>query len=321
MSSPAICGSIDLPMRPAVPILAASLLIPFAVLTAHAQAPVGEVYSSDAAVHGSVQMAAGGMQVMSGSQVAAGARPATMKLARGGSIRICPNTIVTVSSSMSGRSLLYSVSKGDIEFHFDLSSEGDAVQTPDFRIQFIGPGHFDLAMCANERGELRLRGKNSSAAIIVSEMLGDGVYQAPAGSSLDFHGGSVRDVTPPDGTICGCAEPPPLPQEQQRVTEVAKQEPPPPSPPVQQELPPETHVQIEAPFIFHGDEPNADLFYTVAKMGTDKKLTLQLAPTVLPPKKAPSAEIKTVALESPPKKESRGFFKRIGSFFGKIFGS
>jgi hypothetical protein len=266
-------------------------------------------------------MVGAGMQVMSGSQVAAGARPATLRLSRGGLVRICPNTIVSVAASMSGRSLLYSVSKGEIEFHFDLSSDSDAVQTPDYRVQFIGPGHFDLAMCANDRGELRLRGKNSNAAIIVTEMLGDGVYQAPAGSSLDFHGGSVRDVTPSDGTLCGCAEPPPLPQEQQRVPEVAKQEPP-PTPPVQQELPPETHVQIEAPFIFQADEPNADTFYTVAKMGVDKTLTLKLAPTVIPPsKKAPTAEIKTVAMDQPPKKASKGFFKRIGSFFGKIFGS
>jgi hypothetical protein len=306
-------------MRRAVPIFAASLLIPFATLSAHAQAPVGEVYSSDASVHGSVTMVGNGMQVMSGSQVAAGARPATLRLSRGGTIRICPNTIVTVSSSMSGRSLLYSVSKGEIEFHFDLSSEGDAVQTPDYRVQFIGPGHFDLAMCATDRGELRLRGKNSNAAIIVSEMLGDGVYQAPAGSALDFHGGSVRDVTASDGTLCGCAEPPPLPQEQ-RVIEVAKQEPS-PSPPVQQELPPETHVQIDAPFIYEGNAPSADMFYTVAKMGIDKTLTLKLAPTVIPPaKKTAPADLKTVALERPPKKESKGFFKRIGSFFGKIFG-
>jgi hypothetical protein len=321
VSSTAICGSIDLPMRRVVPIFAASLLIPLATLSAHAQAPVGEVYSSDASVHGSVTMVGSGMQVMSGSQVAAGARPATLRLARGGTIRICPNTIVTVSSSMSGRSLLYSVSKGEIEFHFDLSSDGDAVQTPDYRVQFIGPGHFELAMCANERGELRLRGKNSNAAIIVSEMLGDGVYQAPAGTALDFHGGSVRDVTPADGMLCGCADPPPLPQEQQRTIEVTKQEAP-PAPVAQPVLPPETHVQIDAPFIFHGDEPNSDTFYTVAKMGIDKTLTLKLAPTVLPPskKKSAPATVSTVAMERP-KKESRGFFRRIGSFFGKIFGS
>jgi len=307
-------------MRRAVPIFAASLLIPLATLRAHAQAPVGEVYSSDASVHGSVTMVGSGMQVMSGSQVAAGARPATLRLSRGGTIRICPNTIVTVSSSMSGRSLLYSVSKGEIEFHFDLSSEGDAVQTPDFRVQFIGPGHFDLAMCATDRGELRLRGKNSNAAIIVSEMLGDGVYQAPAGSALDFHGGSVRDVTVSDGTLCGCAEPPPIPQERREI-ELARQEPPPPSPPVKQELPPETHVQIEAPFIYEGNAPSADMFYTVAKLGIDKTLTLKLAPTVIPPaKKVPPAEVKTVAMEQPSKKASRGFFKKIGSFFGKIFG-
>jgi hypothetical protein len=277
------------------------------------------VYSSDASVHGSVTLVASGMQVMSGSQVAAGARPATLKLARGGAIRICPNTVVTVSSSMSGRSLLYSINKGEIEFHFDLSSDSDAVQTPDFRIQFIGPGHFDLAMCATDRGELRLRGKNSNAAIIVSEMLGDGVYQAPAGSALDFHGGSVRDVTPSDGTLCGCEEPPPLPQEQQRATEVAKQVEP-PAPPVKQELPPETHVQIDVPFVFHGDDPSGDAFYTVAKMGIDKTLTLKLAPTVLPPSKKTSGSLQTVAME-PSKKQSRGFFKRLGSFFGKIFGS
>ncbi len=304
-------------MRRAFPTLA---IFPFALLSmAQAQGPVGEVFASDASVHGSVIMASGGTQVMSGSQVAAGGRPATLKLARGGTVRICPNTILTVSSSISGRSLLYSMNKGEIEFHFDLSSEGDALQTPDFRIQFIGPGHFDLAMCANERGELRLRGKNSNAAVIVSEMLGDGVYQAPAGSSLDFHGGSVRDVTPGDGFLCGCAEPPPLKPEPQ--VEVAKKEPPPPPSPV--ELPPETHVQIDAPFVYHGDEPNDDAVYTLAKLGTDNTLAVKLAPTVLPPpkqKKGPRLQPVSTASADVPKPESHNIFRKIGRFFGKIFG-
>ena len=283
---------------------------------ANAQGPVGEVFASDASVHGSVTLAAGGAQVMSGSQVAAGDRPALLRLARGGTVRICPKTIVTVSSSLSGRSLLYSLSKGQIEFHFDLSSEADAVQTPDYRVQFIGPGHFDLAMCANDRGELRLRGKNSSAAIIISEMLGDGVYQAPAGSSLDFHGGSVRDVTPPDGTLCGCDEPPVIKPEMPPV-EVAKQEP--PSPPAAVELPPETHVQVDAPFVYRGDEPNDEMMYTLAKLGTDDSLVAKLAPTVLPPKKG--AKLQAVSDTVPQKPKSRGFFRKIGRFFGKIFGA
>lgn len=293
---------------------------PLAFLSvAHAQGPVGEVFASDASVRGSVTLAAGGAQVMSGSQVAAGARPAILKLARGGTVRICPNTVVTVSSSLSGRSLLYSLSKGQMEFHFDISSEADALQTPDYRIQFIGPGHFDLAMCANDRGELRLRGKNSSAAIIISEMFGDGVYQAPAGSSLDFHGGSVRDVTPPDGTLCGCADAPEIEPETPKI-EVAKNEPPPPPPSI--ELPPETHVQVDAPFVYRGDEPDGETVYTLAKLGTDKSLLVKLAPTVLPPpKKAPRIQpVSAVALEAPPKKPG-GFFRRIGRFFGKIFGS
>lgn len=286
---------------------------------ASAQGPVGEVFASDASVHGSVTLAAGGAQVMSGSQVAAGDRPAILKLARGGTVRICPKTIVTVSSSLSGRSLLYSLNKGQIEFHFDLSSEADAVQTPDYRIQFIGPGHFDLAMCANERGELRLRGKNSNAAIIISEMLGDGVYQAPAGSSLDFHGGSVRDVTPPDGTLCGCEEPPALKPEAPEI-EVAKTQEPPPPPPAT-ELPPETHVQVDAPFIYRADEPSDETMYMLAKLGTDDSLAVKFTPTVTPPKKGAKLQIVSDTAGPKPKQESHGFFHKIGRFFGKIFGA
>jgi hypothetical protein len=298
-------------------LLIIAILLFALVSFANAQGPVGEVYASDASVQGSVTLAAGGAQVMSGSQVAAGARPAILKLARGGTVRICPNTVVTLSSSLSGRSLLYSLNRGQIEFHFDLSSASDAVQTPDYRIQFIGPGHFDLAMCANDRGELRLRGKNSNAAIIISEMLGDGVYQAPAGSSLDFHGGSVRDVTPPDGTLCGCDEPPAIKPEQP-VVEVAKQAPPPPP---STELPPETHVQVDAPFVYHGDEPNSETMYTLAKLGTDDSLSVKLAPTVTSP--AIGAKFQTVSdtVVQRPKQESHGFFHKIGRFFGKIFGA
>jgi hypothetical protein len=284
---------------------------------ARAQGPVGEVFASDASVHGSITLAAGGAQVMSGSQVAAGDRPAILKLARGGTVRICPKTILTVSSSISGRSLLYSLNKGQIEFHFDLSSEADAVQTPDYRVQFIGPGHFDLAMCANNRGELRLRGRNSSAAIIVSEMLGDGVYQAPAGTSLDFHGGSVRDVTPPDGTLCGCDEPPVLKPEAPTVEVAEKREPPPPS----TQLPPEIHVQVDAPFVYSGDASNDEMMYTLAKLGAEDSMAAKFAPTVVPPQKGAKIQAVSDTIAGKPRKQSNGFFNKIGKFFGKIFGA
>ncbi|HEU5403023.1 MAG TPA: hypothetical protein VFU86_16825 [Terriglobales bacterium] len=301
-------------------VLLTAVIVSLALVSvASAQGPVGEVFASDASVHGSVTLAAGGAQVMSGSQVAAGDRPAILKLARGGTVRICPRTIVTVSSSLSGRNLLYSINKGQIEFHFDLSSEADAVQTPDYRVQFIGPGHFDLTMCANDRGELRLRGKNSNAAIIVSEMLGDGVYQAPAGSSLDFHGGSVRDVTPPDGTLCGCEEPPPLKVEPTQV-EVAKKEEPPP-PPQSVQLPPETHVQVDAPFVYRADELSDEIMYSLAKLGTDDSLSVKLAPTVTPPKQGAKLQAVSDTIDQKPKQQSRGFFRKIGRFFGRIFGA
>ena len=59
-------------------------------LPASAQVVVGDVYSSDASIKGTIMLAGAGMRVFSGSQVSAGAQSAVLKLARGGEVKVCP---------------------------------------------------------------------------------------------------------------------------------------------------------------------------------------------------------------------------------------
>src|ERR1041384_8505316 len=106
---------------------------------AFAQAPVGQLFSSDATVRGSVTLAAGGAQVMSGSSVSAGERTAVLKLERGGEVRVCPKTSVSVGTSQSGRDLILGLSVGSIETHYAVSASADSIVTPDFRILLAGP--------------------------------------------------------------------------------------------------------------------------------------------------------------------------------------
>jgi hypothetical protein len=293
-----------------------------------AQSTVGEVFAADTAISGTVLYAGSGTTVLSGSQVAAGARPAVLKLTRGGEIRICPNTSVVVSSSPNGRALLFSLNEGDVEFHFDAKSDGDALQTPDYRVQFAGPGRFDIAMCTDKRGGLALQGKyNSRAALIVSEMMGDGVYQVDTGKSVEFSNGNVRDATKTDPP-CGCPEPlmPVVPNvvltEQTPALPPATPAPVPVPVSPQAEAPQrvETHVQVDAPFVFQGDELKPEALYTLAKLETVSTLDLQmkLQPTITPPAEKP-APSKAPKSDDRGEKKPKGFFKKIGSFFGKIF--
>src|ERR1051325_1452337 len=113
---------------------------------AFAQAPVGQLFSSDAKVKGSVELAAGGARVMSGSFVSAGGSTPGLKWDRGGELRVCARTTLSVATSPSGRDLLLGLSVGGMETHYTVSATADSIVTPDFRLLLAGPGRFDFAI-------------------------------------------------------------------------------------------------------------------------------------------------------------------------------
>jgi len=188
--------------------------------------PVGEVFAADATIKGSVILAGTGTKVLPGSSVTAGQQPATLRLERGGEVRVCPGTSVSVSSSASGRDLLWGMGTGALETHFALQASADAVMTPDFRLLLAGPGEFHFAIRADARGNTCVRALGSNtASIIVTELMGEGIYQVRPGEQVYFRQGRVAQPEATTPLDCGCPAPPPI-----EHAEVRPPEPPPAAP-------------------------------------------------------------------------------------------
>jgi hypothetical protein len=274
-------------------LLTLALAFVFAAASAVGQSPaeIGELFASETTAHGPALLAGTGMSVTSGSQLAAGKTVATLRLARGGEARLCPNTSLTVSVvdatlPKNNQELMISMDTGAVELDYPLNDLGDTVITPDFKLMLAGPGVFHFALGVTNRGDTCIRPlRGHSAGIIVSEMLGNGVYQVRQDEALIFTGGKLSGRAPLQSD-CGCPSPPPVleakQEEQPPAAESKKQgelaeHPEPVSLGVRSEnsAPTEAsevrHVEVEAPMIFLGDRPEPA--YTVARIQFSTHLT------------------------------------------------
>ena len=315
-----------------------------------AQKAIGEIFASDASVEGAVQLAGAGMQVMSGSSIGAGQAPALLRLSRGGEVRVCPRTSLSISSSHSGRDLILGMNAGAVETDYSLSASADAILTPDFRILLAGPAKFHIAVGADARGNTCVRPlANNTASVIVSELMGDGTYQVKPDEQVVFRNGKL---TQPDHVVgeCGCPAPAPV-MRAAATPEVppapaissAHREPPPaisipvdapaaspagissPTEPVPGLTNREVHVEVDAPFYFSAVDTEAAPVTGVAelKFNWSPPLPLsvqpprqaQLPPAPQPPAVEPPAPV--VAAKEAPK--NKGFFGKMRSFFASVF--
>lgn len=291
------------------------------------QSPVGQIFASDATVKGSVELAAGGARVMSGSWVSAGESTAILKLDRGGEVRVCPRTTLSVATSQSGRDMMFGISVGGIETHYTVSAAADSIVTPDFRILLAGPGRFDFAIEAGKSGDMCVRAlANNASSLIVSELMGDATYQVKPDEQVVFHNG--RLATAEHANVnCGCVAAAP-------VMRAAAPEAKPESHPsnILQGAPADSHpsnssqggapahVEVDAPFVFHADEPGPSPLEGAVTLHVVNK-PLQLV--VLGPPVADEAERANVRQPGVEKainktKESR-FFGRVKAFFASLF--
>jgi hypothetical protein len=297
---------------------------------------VGELFASDASSSSSMQLAGSGMSVYSGSELSAGIAPATLKLVRGGQVRICPHSGLNVTSS--GQGLMLATGAGTLEIDYQLNQQAaDVLMTPDFNVTLVGPGTFHFALGVNKKGDTCVKPLPGNASeVTFSELLGTGIYKAGPDQTMVFRGGKLDAKTELTGE-CGCppaapmiraeAQPAPTPRDEapkptERVA-IASNETTSPLPP---DKPGQVHVQVDTPFVFSA-RPATGRPYSVAKVQFSSLPNVyfvqeKVDPIVLTDKQ-PDVSLTASAdmpkTEEKPKKEKKGFVGRVKGFFGSLF--
>ena len=291
------------------------------------QQSIGDVYASDATVKGNLRYTSSGLEISNGSVITAGEHSATLRLARGGQVRICPGTNLTVNTSPQGQELMFAMSAGSLEGDYQLPATADAVLTPDFRILISGPAKVSLSITAEKNGNACVRSRGDDSYVVVSELMSDDFYRLKPNEQVVFHAGRARDPEVNGAMTCGCPAPPPVERAE--------------APPPVQSLPPPTpeqnaaaiaavqnepavaaaanaaaalpqqpsgqiQVQVDAPMVFRGTGTVPDVTATLARVHVER-LPWPQTPIVAPQPPTPPERTKPETVKG----EKKGFFRRL----------
>ena len=285
--------------------------------SALAQQAIGQLYASDASVKGSVVLAGSGTGVLSGSSIEAGTQAATLKLERGGSVVVCEGTKLSITSSQTGRELLFSLNGGNLELNYPLGTEADTLLTPDLRLLLPGPGTVHVAVRITPQGDTCVQSlPQNASAIVVSESMSDATYQVKPDEAVIFKEGHLNQASRTKEK-CGCPAPPTQVAKPAAPPQPAESQPAEP-PAAAAAAPPDQHLAVEAPFVFRGSDPIPDLSENIAVLRLESNPVVPLEPTVVPPSSGKKKSAATNTAQSA-RKERHGFFSKVAALFAAIF--
>ena len=332
-------------------ILSASAL---AQQSSSSSAPIGRTSAKEVNVSGAVEVHNGEMLLGNGSAITAGTQDVTIALTRGGQLKLCSTTAVHLSHDQSidaqnSTALMMALDRGAIEANYETGKYSDVLLTPDLRILISGPGHADLKIRVNIKGDTCIDNHGANAPYItISSQIDGGLYRIHPDQHITLEHGSLRDIVDTETEPCGCPPPvsiadagtssahPAAPGQavggpsstpSDTAFPLAESEglaPPPGLPTTPVAKPGEVHAQVTVPLSYSGDAPAGNPTAPAANpMSAPPKSTP--APSQSAPDQAPSTTSVTPSVQAaapvskPP--ESPGFFHKIGRFFSRVFGN
>jgi hypothetical protein len=297
---------------------------------AHAQqaTPIGRTSAKELNVSGAVEVHNGEMLLGNGSAITAGDQTVNIALTRGGELRLCATTAVHLAhdntiNAPDSTALMMSLDRGAIEANYDTGKYSDVLITPDLRILISGPGHADLKIRVNQRGDTCIDNHGANAPYItVSSQLDGGLYRIQPNQHVTLEHGSLTDVVDTETEPCGCPVAPlaiaandaaagkgPASASADTAFPLAQSEglaPAPAPTTVPAANPPQVHATVATPLFYSGENPSAP------------PPVVTPGPAIAPPS-PPSTPAPVPAQAATPATE-HGFFHRLGHFFSRVFG-
>lgn len=268
-----------------------------------------------AEVTGSMQAFNGRAFITANASVTSGPETTQVTLPYRGTLRICAATTVklaTDSSVPAGEipGLMMAMDHGAVEASFATGRNSDFLLTPDFRILIGGPGAAEVKVRLGPKGDTCVDNAGVNAPyVLVTSVFDGGDYHVSAGQRVMFQHGSLHEVVDQEKEPCGC----PPPANGGNEFPLAQSE----------GLAPTLHpTPIPEGTLGAPAQTTETLTYNAAGQPAQPKADtvpiLELPPAEPAPQATPAAGPTPPA---PPPQKKRGFFKRLGGFFKKVFGA
>jgi hypothetical protein len=263
-----------------------------------------------ASVTGAFEITNGKAMIAAEGSVTSGTRTTQVTLPRRGVLRVCASTTVKLASDRSvpaggdAPGLLMAIDQGALETSFATGRNADILLTPDFRILIGGPGSSELKVRLGQQGDTCIDNTGADAPyVVVTSLFDSGLYRVQPGQRVMFQHGSLREVVDNEKEPCGCPPEPSKTGANEFPLAQSEGLAPTPAPAPIPAQPANLAPQVTAPLVYAPAPPQ------------------QSAETPASQPAATPSPSTSVAAPPAPRPAKPGLFRRLGSFFKRIFGA